>query len=229
MVNKEEISPRKKLAVVRKINRGDLGPSEAARRLGVHVTAVRRWVSLYKRDGAKAFRKPVKPAVYTDEQRKAAVLDYLSGGGSLRAIALKHGLRAEIQLRRWILRYNTHGDLQDARKGGHYMGNVRKTTFEERLEIVKLYLDGGQSYSSIALKYKCSYQQVRNWVQKYKKMGAAGLEDRRGRRAGSQTARTPEEKDRDEKAAMRKRIHDLELENAYLKKVRELAMKHRYR
>ena len=56
-----------------------------------------------------------------------------------------------------------------------------------------------------------------------------GLEDRRGRRAGSQTARTPEEKDRDEKAAMRKRIHDLELENAYLKKVRELAMKHRYR
>ena len=73
MVNKEEISPRKKLAVVRKINRGDLGPSEAARRLGVHVTAVRRWVSLYKRDGAKAFRKPAKPAVYTDEQRKAAV------------------------------------------------------------------------------------------------------------------------------------------------------------
>ena len=61
MVNKEEISPRKKLAVVRKINRGDLGPSEAARRLGVHVTAVRRWVSLYKRDGAKAFRKPAKP------------------------------------------------------------------------------------------------------------------------------------------------------------------------
>ena len=62
MVNKEEISPRKKLAVVRKINRGDLGPSEAARRLGVHVTAVRRWVSLYKRDGAKAFRKPAKPS-----------------------------------------------------------------------------------------------------------------------------------------------------------------------
>ena len=178
----------------------------------------------------KLLENQLNSAVYTDEQRKAAVLDYLSGGGSLRAIALKHGLRAEIQLRRWILRYNTHGDLQDARKGGHYMGNVRKTTFEERLEIVKLYLDGGQSYSSIALKYKCSYQQVRNWVQKYKKMGAAGLEDRRGRRAGSQTARTPEEKDRDdEKAAMRKRIHDLELENAYLKKVRELAMKHRYR
>ncbi len=43
MVNKDEISPKEKLSIVRKINRGDLGPSEAARKLGVHVTTVRRW------------------------------------------------------------------------------------------------------------------------------------------------------------------------------------------
>mgnify|MGYP002239939013 CR=1 FL=1 len=36
----------------------------------------------------------------------------------------------------------------------------------------------------MALKYNCSYQQVRNWVDRYEKMGNAGLEDRRGKRAG---------------------------------------------
>ena len=31
------------------------------------------------------------------------------------------------------------------------------------------------------LKYDCSYQQVRNWVERYEKMGSAGLEDGKGR------------------------------------------------
>ena len=41
--------------------------------------------------------------------------------------------------------------------------------------------------------YDCSYQQVRNWVIRYEKMGQAGLEDRRGRRIASLPSRTPED------------------------------------
>ncbi|WP_334296784.1 helix-turn-helix domain-containing protein [Coprococcus comes] len=51
-----------------------------------------------------------------------------------------------------------------------------------------MYNSGGR-----ALKYDCSYQQVRNWVIRYEKMGQAGLEDRRGRRISSLPSRTPEE------------------------------------
>ena len=53
---------------------------------------------------------------------------------------------------------------------------------------IKVYNSGG-----MALKYDCSYQQVRNWVIRYEKMGQAGLEDGRGRRIASLPSRTPEE------------------------------------
>ena len=53
---------------------------------------------------------------------------------------------------------------------------------------IKVYNSG-----AMALKYDCSYQQVRNWVIRYEKMGQAGLEDRRGRRIASLPSRTPEE------------------------------------
>ncbi|WP_438763590.1 helix-turn-helix domain-containing protein [Enterococcus sp. AZ194] len=38
----------------------------------------------------------------------------------------------------------------------------------------------------MALKYQVSYQQVRNWVKKYEAKDTAGLENRRGRRIGTQ-------------------------------------------
>ena len=80
----------------------------------------------------------------------------------------------------------------------------------------------------MALKYQCSYQQVRNWVKRYEEMGAAGLEDRRGRRAGTMPSRTPEEEMRDRIAELERRNRDLQMENDLLKKVRELEMKDRY-
>ena len=63
------------------------------------------------------------------------------------------------------------------------MKKARKTTLEERICIVKDCLDHDRNYGAMALKYDCSYQQVRNWVERYEKMGSAGLEDRRGRRS----------------------------------------------
>ena len=63
---------------------------------------------------------------------------------------------------------------------------------------------------------------VRNWVLKYDEMGEKGLEDRRGQRAGSKPARTPEEEMRDKLAQQERRIKLLEMENDLLKKVSEL-------
>jgi transposase-like protein len=108
------------------------------------------------------------------------------------------------------------------------MSKARKTTFEERLEIVQDCLVNDRNYGAMAIKYHCSYQQVRNWVLRYEQMGTAGLEDRRGRRTGSQPARTPEEELRDKIAELERRNHDLQMENDLLKKVRELEMKDRY-
>lgn len=108
------------------------------------------------------------------------------------------------------------------------MSKSRQTTPEERLEIVQDCLANNRNYGAMALKYKCSYQQVRNWVLRYEKMGSAGLEDRRGRRAGTQPARTPEEELRDKVTELERKNRDLQMENDLLKKVRELEMKDRY-
>ena len=108
------------------------------------------------------------------------------------------------------------------------MSKARQTTSEERIAIVQDCLANNKNYGAMALKYNCSYQQVRNWVLRYEQMGTAGLEDRRGRRIGSQPARTPEEELRDKIADLEQRNRDLQMENDLLKKVRELERKDRY-
>lgn len=108
------------------------------------------------------------------------------------------------------------------------MKKARTTTPEDRLIIVKDCFDNDKNYGAIALKYNCSYQQVRNWVMRYEEMGTAGLEDRRGRRAGLQPSRSPDEELRDKIADLERRNKDLQMENDLLKKVRELSMKDHY-
>ena len=108
------------------------------------------------------------------------------------------------------------------------MKKARKTTREERISSVKDCLDHDRNYGAMALKYHCSYQQVRNWVDRYEKMGSAGLEDRRGRRIGSQPSRTSEEELRDRIAELERKNRDLQMENDLLKKVRELERGRRF-
>ena len=107
------------------------------------------------------------------------------------------------------------------------MTKSRKTTQEERLEIVRECIAGGNNYGAMALKYKVSYQQVYTWVKKYREMGEAGLEDRRGYRAGTLPSRTQEEELRDRIAQLEREKFDLEMENALLKKVKELERRRR--
>ena len=60
------------------------------------------------------------------------------------------------------------------------MATERKTTLEERLEIVSLALTHEKDYQKAADQYRVSYQQVYSWVRKYELEGKEGLVDRRG-------------------------------------------------
>ena len=80
----------------------------------------------------------------------------------------------------------------------------------------------------MAIKYNCTYQQVRNWVNKYEELGFKGLEDRRGHRIGSLPSRSPEEELRDKIAELKRKNSDLQMENDLLKKVRELERRDLY-
>lgn len=58
---------------------------------------------------------------------------------------------------------------------------VRKTTLEERLEIVNFVLGHDNYYKGAAEKYSVTYASVFQQAFKYNKYGESGLIDKRGR------------------------------------------------
>ena len=222
------MSRKSKIDPVLKIKAVEKGMCEIARELRVDESTVRGWRLIYLSGGPTALANQSRNKVYSKEIKLKAVKDYLDHKGSLRDISQKYGMRNQQQLRCWIKAYNTHGEIKSRGSGGgSYMRKNRKTTYEERLEIVQDCLANDKNYGATAKKYECSYQQVRNWVKRYENMGSAGLEDRRGKRAGSLPSRTKEEM-RDRIAELERKNRYLQMENDLLKKVRELEMKDRY-
>ena len=86
-------------------------------------------------------------------------------------------------LQTWISWYNSHGDFRQPNSGGViYMTKGRKTTLDERIEIVSHCIANNKDYGKTIEKYGVSYQQIYGWVRKYETNGADGLTDRRGKR-----------------------------------------------
>ncbi|MGN0682806.1 MAG: transposase [Oscillospiraceae bacterium] len=160
---------------------------------------------------------------YSAELKLKAVQDYLNGGGSLRDICHKYKIKNEKSLREWILWYNGHREFKErsSAKGEIYMTKGRKTTQEERVEIVAFCIEHGKDFGLTIETYKVSYQQIYTWVQKYEEKGVEGLTDRRGK-AKPENELTEEDRLRQENKILQAKIKDQEMEIALLKKLREL-------
>ena len=230
MSRKSKFDPVLKVELVERYLRSEIGLNEAAQMAGLESgRSFADWVCIYRSEGPAGLLNQQHNKRYSKDLKLAAVTAYINGEGSSRQIIERFAIRSKRTLLSWLKVYNTHGEIKcRGSGGGSYMRKTRQTTPEERLEIVQDCLANDKNYGAMALKYNCSYQQVRNWVLRYEKMGSAGLEDRRGRRVGSQPARTPEEILRDRIAELERQNHDLQMENDLLKKVRELEMKDRY-
>ena len=193
--------------------------SDAARRAGVHVSNVYKWISQYRAEGAAAFQ--VERKVYSKEIKRTAVAEYLAGQGSLLSISAKYKIRSPSTILDWVRVYNRHKEAH--RSGGESdMANTRKYTVEERVQIVKEHLEDGKSVSELAKEHDLGYHLVYDWVKKYKANGVSGLEDRRGQRIAAQEPRTPEEELRVRIAQLERENYLLKLECDLLKKVEEL-------
>ncbi len=93
------------------------------------------------------------------------------------------------------------------------MNKGRKTTLEERTEIVAFCIANGKDYGLTAEKYGVSYQQVYSWVHKYEAKGTDGLTDRRGK-AKPESELTEAGKLRMENKILHAKIKDQEMEIA---------------
>ena len=219
----KKISAEEKYKIVKQVKAGELSQRRAAELVGVHLSSLQAWMRIYDSEGMDGFI-PQKNRVYSDEIKKRAVKEYLTGNGSLETICKKYKIRSHIQLRNWIKVYNAHGDFGKRRNsgGGSYMKQGRNTTKEERIEIVKDCLASKKNYGTIALKYNVSYAQVRTWTLRFEELGEVGLEDRRGKRKKDQEARTELEAAKIEIEQLKHRLYLAEMERDLLKKLDEI-------
>lgn len=101
------------------------------------------------------------------------------------------------------------------------MNKGRKTTQEERVEIVAFCIEHEKDYGQTMEKYGVSYQQIYSWVRKYETNGVEGLTDRRGK-TKPEDALTEADRLRMENKILQAKIKDQEMEIKLLKKLREL-------
>ena len=216
-----KISPEEKIQWVEKIIQNKESVSSVASKTGAHYMTIDKWVRIYKAIGPEAFfRKGWTKR--TSVEKEAAVLDYLAGVGSLRDICDKYKITDTRQLRAWIIKYNGHEELKDLGTGGTpIMTKGRKTTFEERVEIVQYCIKHNHNYAETAEKFSISYQQARNYTVKYEEKGVEGLQDRRGKRK-SQDEMDELEKLRAEVKILRAEKKRAEMEISFLKKLEEI-------
>ena len=168
-------------------------------------------------------RRSHKNNKYSKGMKLQAVKDYLNGEGSYETLKEKYKLRSSTQLKNWVMWYNGHKEFKErsSAKGEIYMTKGRKTTQEERSEIVAFCIEHGKDYGLAAETYNVSYQQVYSWVHKYEEKGVQGLTDRRGK-AKPENELTEEDRLRQENKILQAKIKDQEMEIALLKKLREL-------
>ena len=222
-------TPEEKALIAKAVLSGESSQAELARQYNTSEGRIREWVVQYKANGISAFLPQRRNNVYSEEIRIKAVKDYLDGQGSLAEISSKYGIRDAKQLRDWIKVYNSGRGFRQKMSGGSRMKEARPTTVEERIQIAKDCIANGGNYGETALKYNVSYQQVYQWVKKFKEKGDTGLEDRRGKRLKDQTPRTREEELEIEIAKLKHELYMTKMERDVLKKLDEIVRRDAYR
>lgn len=178
-----------KLAACKEYFSGELTRREICQKYGIRIakhgnsSLLNDWIIRYQESGEDAFVKSKGNRVYYGEEKIRIVEEYIAGNGSLRVIAAKYRIPSKETLRQWILEYNANRELRDyIPKREVYMADARrKTTIEERKEIVQYCLSNNRDYKGTASVYDVSYSQVYSWVRKYDAVGEDGLMDKRGR------------------------------------------------
>ena len=185
---------------------------------------VYQWVRKYRQGGPKSLLPRPKNSSYTKEFKINVVEDYLSGNGSLEDICNKYQIPSDYTLRQWIAKYNDLKELDDYKPRPEVytkMAYRKKTTQEEREEIVNYCIEHNKDYKGTAALYDVSYSQVYGWVQKYLEKGTDGLTDKRGKRK-DESELTEVEKLRRQNKILEARVRELEMESVLLKKVEEI-------
>lgn len=189
---------------------------------------ITKWGNKYKSVGESAFEISSTNKAYSKEFKEQVIKEYLEGKDSLEGLANKYNISSDEIVRQWILKYNSGIEIKDYNpKGDVYTMKSRKTTFEERLEIVNYVLANSNDYKSAADKYTVPYASVYQWVKKYNELGEDGLKDSRGRPSSNEPKKelTLEEKQALEIEKLKRELEREKMVVEVLKKNLEIRQK----
>ena len=216
-----------KLKIVKKYLSGEASLKEIGLELGYSTKkgypgCFARWVALYREHGEAAFYTTPGNNTYTKEFKTMLAEEYIKGVDSASNLAAKYQLSNADVLLRWVKLYNANRELKDYNpKREVYMAEARrKTTIEERKEIVNYCIDHNRNYKDAAAFYNVSYSQVYSWVKKYDTNGEEALLDKRGHH------KTDNEVDelerlRRENLRLKRQLEEKDMLTELLKKVKE--------
>lgn len=183
MARKSKFSYEEKIKAVEEYLSGKWSVTQVLTKLNITDAVFRNWLTRYQSDNPESLLDCSKNTFYSTELKINAIQDYLTGNSSLRSICYKYKIKSHSILRSWIKQYNGHKTMNSHNsKGDKIMTKGRKTTYEERVEIVSSCIANNDNYQMIAEKFEVSYQQVYSWTKKYKELGVEALQDTRGKR-----------------------------------------------
>jgi transposase len=210
-----------KMRIVQLNLKRDKSVVQLAREFSISEKAIQTWTLIYHRDGPAGFIVQSHNKSYTKEFKATVVQEYLKGANSYLELALKYQIPAYSTIHNWVKQYNSHKELQDYDpKGAVFMTPNRKTTLEERIEIVKYCLDHNREYKLAAAHFDVAYAQVYQWVKKFEKSGEETLVDHRGKRKPDEQLNEVERLKR-ENERLKRALELKERETILLKKVKE--------
>ena len=221
MSRRERFSPYEKEQACLDYINGNRSRSEICNFLHISTRTIQDWATIYKKHGILGLSKKTKNRSYSKEFKMELVKKYISGEASSVDLAHQYDISSGL-LRNWIKMYNANIELKDYNpKQEVYMAKARrKTTIDERKEIVNYCIEHNRNYKETAALYNVSYSQVYSWVKKYDSDGDEGLIDKRGHHKLDDEV-DELERLRRENVRLKRQLEEKDMAVELLKKVKE--------
>lgn len=221
MSRKKRFTPYEKEQACLDYINGNRSRSEICNFLHISTRTIQDWATIYKKHGILGLSKKTKKRSYSKEFKMELVKKYISGEASSVDLGHQYDISSGL-LRNWIRRYNANIELKDYNpKQEVYMAKARrKTTIDERKEIVNYCIEHNRNYKETAALYNVSYSQVYSWVKKYDSDGDEGLIDKRGHHKLDDEV-DELERLRRENVRLKRQLEEKDMAVELLKKVKE--------
>ena len=153
---------------------------------------------------------------YNKEFKQKVVNAYLAGEGGYKLLSKRFGIPSHSNIGKWVRDFKHFGNQRLEIKKTHKTYPV-----QFKLDVLKYKLRTGDSYQEVALEFSIGEPSIIcNWFRKWQDEGIEGLSQKKGRPTLSDKINNKNSKKEITREQLEKEVELLEVENAYLKKLR---------